>query len=86
MRALKHLCVVVQCVNPLVTTQAREGIETAFAAAADALAAVTTQAHEGIETDQMLISPRLFWVTTQAHEGIETGGVQYISAFSVNAQ
>ena len=64
MRALKHLCVVVQCVNPLVTTQAREGIETAFAAAADALAAVTTQ----------------------AHEGIETGGVQYISAFSVNAQ
>ena len=25
-------------------------------------------------------------VTTQAHEGIETGGVQYISAFSVNAQ
>ena len=62
--ALKHLCVVVQCVNPLVTTQAREGIETALAAAADALAAVTTQ----------------------AHEGIETGGVQYISAFSVNAQ
>ena len=93
MRALKHLCVVVQCVNPLVTTQAREGIETALAAAADALAAaadalaaVTTQAHEGIETDQMLISPRLPWVTTQAHEGIETGGVQYISAFSVNAQ
>ena len=69
-----------------VTTQAHEGIETELSCKRWGEPVVTTQAHEGIETDQMLISPRLPWVTTQAHEGIETGGVQYISAFSVNAQ
>lgn len=48
--------------------------------------AVTTQAHEGIETANSVESCPSAGVTTQAHEGIETGGVQYISAFSVNAQ
>ena len=47
---------------------------------------VTTQAHEGIETANSVESCPSAGVTTQAHEGIETGGVQYISAFSVNAQ
>ena len=55
-----------------VTTQAREGIETAHQRYRRSSLAVTTQAREGIETFPV-IRKLLDWaVTTQAHEGIET--------------
>ena len=56
----------------MVTTQAREGIETyAFFCTCDSLF-VTTQAHEGIETLGSNTSSARYIVTTQAYEGIET--------------
>ena len=57
----------------VVTTQAREGIETleGVAEGADG-AAVTTQAREGIETFTDLPLDEYIDVTTQAREGIET--------------
>ena len=55
-----------------VTTQAREGIETAQVVKLAKTPPVTTQAREGIETDAILKTLVLYWVTTQAREGIET--------------
>ena len=55
-----------------VTTQAREGIETAVSPHSSSAFLVTTQAREGIETyglDECVSVPA---VTTQARDGIET--------------
>ena len=55
-----------------VTTQAREGIETARSGAQVPAKTVTTQAREGIETTNYMTIEYWVEVTTQAREGIET--------------
>ena len=55
-----------------VTTQAREGIETAAWRLHCTMEVVTTQAREGIETLSALSLSISLLVTTQAREGIET--------------
>ena len=56
----------------VVTTQAREGIETRTRIEKDDQGEVTTQAREGIETFFAVKIKPNFAVTTQAREGIET--------------
>ena len=55
-----------------VTTQAREGIETALSSIWRFRYGVTTQAREGIETARVIREWYTHIVTTQAREGIET--------------
>ena len=74
MRALKRNGVPCYSRFRLVTTQAREGIETYKLATAPNSNAVTTQAREGIETTELITGKSASsGVTTQAREGIETG-------------
>ena len=56
----------------VVTTQAREGIETCMLASVLSDLPVTTQAREGIETCMLARVLSDLPVTTQAREGIET--------------